>query len=186
MSDIVKGVRQFYDEAGEYFSKTRQKSYGEKGNSTWVELRPYLKKLKKDDKVLDLGCGNGRLLTGIKRKVDYLGIDFSKTLVGEAKRLHKGKKFVVADISKPEAWAKLPQYDAIFCVATLHHVPERKQQLYIMRKFKKHLKESGFACITVWNLLQKRYLGNHMRNLGLKMQNPRWLKVPFAGNWERF
>lgn len=186
MSDIIKSVQQFYNEAGEYFSKTRQKRYGG-DDATWPEMRPYLAELKKDDRVLDLGCGNGRLLTGIKAEVEYLGVDFSETLIEEARKLHPQEKFVLGDITSSETWKKINgKYDAIFCVATLHHLPERKQHLYVIRQAKKHLKRSGVLYISVWNLWNKRYWVYHLRSVGMKLRNWRWLRVPFAGKWERF
>jgi hypothetical protein len=43
----------------------------------------------------------------------------------------------------------------LFCVAVLHHIPEREQQVYIVKT--KHLK-GWFLYLTVWNLWQEKYL----------------------------
>ncbi len=137
--------------------------------------------------MLDLGCGNGRLLTGIKAKVDYIGVDFSETLLKEAKKLHPGKKFIQGDISQDEVWQKIgqQQFEAIFCVATLHHLPSREQHLKVLREIKQHLMDDGFAYISVWNLWQKRYLKYHL-DLKTKTRNWRWIYVPFMSKWKRF
>ena len=187
MSDIRDQVQQFYDESGEYFSKTRQKTYGGV-DATWAEIRPYLARLKDGDRVLDLGCGNGRLLTGIKAKTEYVGVDFSKTLLSEARKLHPKQAFVLGDISKPSSWKKLGRgkYDAIFCVATLHHIPETRQQLYVFKQAKKYLKGGGFIFASVWNLWQFRHAKLHLQSMGSKLSNIRWVYVPFAGTWDRF
>jgi len=40
-------------------------------------------------KVLDLGCGNGRLLNALKdKKIDYIGVDNSEKLLLEAQTLY--------------------------------------------------------------------------------------------------
>lgn len=187
MSDIRDQVQQFYDEAGLYFSKTRQKTYGGV-DATWAEIRPYLSRVHDGDRILDLGCGNGRLLTGIKANVEYVGVDFSKTLLDEALKLHPKRRFVRGDISKPSSWKKLGRgkYDAIFCVATLHHVPEHKQQLYVLKQAKTYLKKGGFVFVSAWNLWQFRYAKHHLQHVGMKLKNVRWLSVPFARKWDRF
>lgn len=185
MSDIRQKVQDFYNQAGEYFSKTRQRSKEEDAN--WAEVRCYLAKLKDGDRVLDLGCGNGRLLTGVKAKIDYLGVDFSKTLLEEARKLHPREIFIQGDIAEEEVWDKVGRrkFEAIFCIATLHHLPTREQQLFVLRKIKERLKKGGFVYISVWNLWQKRYLKYHL-DLKTKSQNWRWLYVPFMKKWRRF
>jgi len=185
VKSINKSVQKFYNEAGKYFSKTRQRKLGEDAN--WKELKPYLKKLKSGMKVLDLGCGNGRLLTGIKTEVNYLGIDFSKTLLSEAKKLHPNYKFIQGNIVDDQLWQEIGEtkFDAIFCVATLHHLSDKKQHLKVLREIEKHLKNNGFAYISVWNLWQKKYLKYHL-DLKTKIRNPRWVYIPFMKRWRRF
>ena len=56
--------------------------------------------LKKDDSLLDLGCGQGILSRQIPPHIDYVGIDASPSLIKEAKRRSQ-KPFHVGDITKP-------------------------------------------------------------------------------------
>lgn len=180
MHKLLAGVRDFYNTSGEYFSKTRTR--------LWPEIEPYLEKLKAGDLVLDLGCGNGRLLTGIEKDVDYLGIDFSQTLVNKAKKLHPKRKFAIADITQESTWKPLPKFDAIFCIAVLHHIPTRKMQLSFLKRMHVHAKKKGFVFISVWNLWQPKYWKYHLsrKSLKLKSQNPRWLYFPFQRKYSRF
>lgn len=151
-------------------------------------MRPYIKDLPSEASVLDLGCGNGRLLTGLANDVRYTGVDFSTTLLSEAKKIHPKHKFLYGDISKPGSWKKLgrSKYDGIFCIATLHHLPERKQQLYVLKEAKERLKQDGFLYISVWNLWQWKYLGFQAKSMGMKIHNMRWVSIPFANKWKRF
>lgn len=185
MLSIKNNVKKFYNEAGAYFSKSRQKTYGSSG-ATWQETRPYLKQLSGGDNVLDIGCGNGRLLTGIKTPIDYTGVDFSEKLLDEAKKLHPNKRFILGDITDKDTWEKLGKYDATFCIATLHHIPTKKEQIFVLRQIGSHLKSDGFVYITLWNMLNINFWSLHLKSLRLKLKNFRWVKVPFKNKWDRF
>ena len=52
-------------------------------------------------KVLDLGCGTGRLLAAL-RPARGVGIDFSPAMVQEARRRHPSLEFHVGDVEDPE------------------------------------------------------------------------------------
>jgi 2-polyprenyl-3-methyl-5-hydroxy-6-metoxy-1,4-benzoquinol methylase len=138
--------------------------------------------------VLDLGCGNGRLLTGLKADLDYMGIDFSSNLISSAKKFHPGKKFIRGDITQVETWNQLPKFDAIFCVAVLHHLPQRDQHLFVFKQAGKHLKKNGFLFLSVWNLWQLNRLGHHFKNgsLKLKLTNWRFINTLFQHKWQMF
>ncbi|NGX38320.1 MAG: Demethylmenaquinone methyltransferase [Chlamydiae bacterium] len=61
--------------------------------------------LEKNDKVLDLACGQGVLSRKIPKIVDYVGVDISKSLIKAAKIREKGanRRFFVQDVTKK--WA---------------------------------------------------------------------------------
>ncbi len=177
MSDIIKSVQIMYDEIGTHFSRTRQKTYGNGVSSNWLVTDKYLSKLKNNQSVLDVGCGNGKLVSGLPEGVEYLGTDFSKTLLDEAQKLYPKHKFVYGDVVDPKHWVDLGKYDAIFCVAVLHHIPEKKQQIYILKECRKHLKKGGFLYLTVWNLWQEKFL---------QYQIDDHFEVPYNTKWKRY
>ena len=74
-------------------------------------------------------------------------------------------------------WVDLGKYDAIFCVAVLHHIPEREQQVYILKECRKHLKSGGFLYLTVWNLWQEKFL---------QYQIDDHFEVPYNAKWKRY
>ncbi len=166
-----------YDEIGTHFSRTRQKTYGNGGSSNWLVTDKYLSKLKSGQSVLDVGCGNGKLVSGLPEGVEYIGTDFSKTLLDEAKKLYPKHKFVYGDVVDPKHWLDLGKYDAIFCVAVLHHIPEREQQVYILKECKKHLMPKGMLYLTVWNLWQEKFL---------QYQIDDHFEVPYNTKWKRY
>ena len=84
------------------------------------KIRKFLKARK--GKILDLGCGDGRFLD-----YAYLGVDFSKGMLEEAKR--KGKFLVRASLSH------LPfgdeSFDTAFMVdASIHIKPTQRKEAY--------------------------------------------------------
>ncbi len=174
-----------YDEIGTHFSRTRQKTYGS-SSSNWPVTDKYLKKLKKGQSILDIGCGNGKLVSGLPKGIFYTGTDFSTTLLDEAKKLYPKQDFRLGNAVEKNHWKDLEEYDAIFCVAVLHHIPEEKQQVYILSEAKKHLKKNGFMYLTVWNLWQEKFAQNHLDSSELKKTDKKWVEVPYNKDWKRF
>lgn len=169
-------MQDFYNQAGVHFSRTRQKKYGS-GSFNWVVTDQYLNRLKSGQSLLDIGCGNGKLVTGLPKGVTYLGTDFSETLLSEARTLHPEYEFRYGDVLDPKDWGELDSYDAIFCVAVLHHIPTRENQVSVLREIKKHLKANGFVFLTVWNLWQERFLQYHLET---------HVEVPYNKKWKRY
>jgi len=75
---LLYKTRENYDLIAEPFSGTRQ--------FIWEDLKPLAEYVKDGDKVLDVGCGNGRLLELFQGKnADYIGVDSSEELIKIAK-----------------------------------------------------------------------------------------------------
>lgn len=177
MSSYKSQVKNTYNLIAPEFSASRR--------YLWPEIKPYLDCLPENASVLDLGCGNGRLLTAIDKPINYVGVDFSTSLIKEARKIHPGSKFIIGDISNASIYKLLPQFDAIFCLAVLHHLPTHQNHQFVIDQIKKHLKPDGFAVISVWNLWQPRFLKYHLHSLGLKLTNWHYLNIPFDGH-DRF
>ncbi len=122
--------------------------------------------LKHDQKILDLGCGNGRLLLYLKNikkkgkplKFTYQGIDSSKELIKLAREIHQGYEFSYGDQLMIPAPSN--QYDIIFNIRAFHHIPSKKLRIEALKEMKRVLKNDGLLIITVWNLWQFKYLKN--------------------------
>jgi len=168
----IDSVKNTYDTIGKEFSASRQ--------YIWPDLKQYLNKVKQNSSILDVGCGNGRLLLGLPKKIKYLGMDISKELLKEAEKANPNQKFLETDITKEQIWKHLPQFDYIFCIAVLHHLPTEKDQLFVLKQIQKHLKPKGKVLITAWNLWQPRYIKYHF-DLKTKLQNPHFVYIPFQG-----
>lgn len=146
---IQDKVKEDYNQIAREFSSTR--------NHSWKEFELFIPFLK-NVAVADLGCGNGRLLDfltehGIK---DYTGVDQSAGLLKEAKAKHPKARFIEADISKP---LKLEKKEALFAIASFHHIPPR-DQLATLKLWRAYLKKDGHLFMTNWNLFQRRFLSS--------------------------
>ena len=95
---------------------------------------------KVNNKVVEIGCGNGRDAEEIiKRTNDYVGIDISTELIKLAqKKVPKGK-FLVADVTSFEFPEKI---DIVFAFASLIHV-NKEDLINVLDKIHKSLNSKG-------------------------------------------
>jgi len=143
---ILKETQANYNRNAEDFSRARQE--------TWGEADLLIDYITEGDKVLDLGCGNGRYFEAIKNKeINYLGIDFSEKLIKIAREKYAeqdNSEFRTGDILN----LKLPkdQFDLAFAFTVLHHIPSKKLRVKFLKQAKKVLKPNGRLVLTVWNV----------------------------------
>jgi len=90
----------------------------------------YIKKeMRKNDQVLDLGCGPASLwdeLIKIKH-IQLIGADVSPKMIQEARKFHPQGRFVVADSEK--LLFKDEEFDVVICSSVLHHLPSPNKSL---------------------------------------------------------
>lgn len=85
---------------------------------------------KKDERILDLGCGSGQLTYKISQLAGkVVGIDSSKEMIDDAKLKFKKIDFQVANAADFNFKEK---FDAIFSNATLHWVVKYKEAIKCM------------------------------------------------------
>ncbi len=145
-----------YNRIATEFSSTR--------HYVWPEMKEFAGYAQSGWKILDLGCGNGRLLDSLaKKKINYLGIDNSEKLIEIARAKHPKNKFKVMGMEK----LKLSDssYDAVFAIASLHHIPAKELRRKSLSEANRTLKENGYLFITVWNLWQPKYRKYIWKNL---------------------
>jgi len=95
-----------------------------------VGANPYYRRLLRDhakvrqgERVLDIGCGTGRIL-GLLPPVDYVGFDPNPDYILKAQRTRAGQgEFFVGAIGQPVA---VPEnsFDVVFALGILHHLPD--------------------------------------------------------------
>ena len=147
-NEILEMSHRGYEKISHDFSQTRK--------VFWEELCFLGDHIKKNDKVLDIGCGNGRFLEVTKgKKIHYEGVDSSESFIKQAQKTYGD----IGVFTKADALA-LPFKDTLFDVAVsfgvLHHIPSKKFRNQFLKEAHRVLKKDGLLILTVWNLWNER------------------------------
>lgn len=112
---------------------------------------PAIKKILKFDSInsiVDLGCGQGIMSRYIPRKINYLGIDISKTLIYQAKKYSEDNalhKFLIYDLCLP-----LNQYQNEFdCALAILSLQNMKNPVQAISNASLLLKKNGTLIIVL-------------------------------------
>jgi len=147
-NEIMEMSRQGYEDISSDFAATRK--------VFWEELHFLGDYIKDGDRVLDIGCGNGRFLELIGDKnTKYSGIDSSESFIKQARETygHFGE-FIHGDaLSLPY---EDNSFDTIVSFGVLHHIPSKKLRKQFLSEAKRVLKKDGLMILTVWNLWNDR------------------------------
>ena len=186
---LLKKVQRDYNDIAEEFARTR--------SSLWPEIKFLNDYTKENDKILDIGCGSGRLYELFKgKKIEYFGVDFAKKLIEIAKR-----KYLESENSEEKPGINHPTFfpvnalllpfdsnffDKVFSIAVFHHIPSKQKRLEYLFEIKRVLKPGGELFLTVWNLWQKKYFPLILKSASLKIFKKTKLDfcdifVPFQG-----
>ena len=152
-----------YNAIAEKFSSARR--------NVWSEFDFLFKDVKKDERVLDLGCGNGRFCENLKN-TNYTGIDNSEKLIEIARKNYKGVDFRIA--SALDIPFKENEFDKVFSFAVLHHIPKEYHNIFV-KEIKRVLKDDGILILTVWNLKDRK------EKLDVKKINEKEILIPWHG-----
>ena len=153
---LLNKTKSDYNLISEDFSRTRGK--------VWEEISFLFKDTKPKEKVLDLGCGNGRFYELLKN-TDYTGVDNSEKLIKIAKGKYPEANFKTEDalsLSFPDN-----HFDKVYSIAVLHRIPSKKLRLQFLKEAKRVLKKNGDLILTVWKLPFKQY---NRKNLSLLLR----------------
>jgi SAM-dependent methyltransferase len=147
--------RSFYAGFADDFDRTRQ---------SWPPgFHLILPHLLPAANVLDLGCGNGRLLAFLATQGwqgAYVGVDSSQRLLTIAEGMARGApevqpSFVLADLLSPD-WSA-PYYachfEAIVALAVLHHMPGRGNRARFLDHCAALLPPGGRLALSTWQFM---------------------------------
>jgi len=143
---ILASTPRIYNKIAGDFSDTRGVS--------WEGFGEFTKYAKEGDKILDLGCGNGRTAQLFESlKINYLGLDNSQELIEIAQykyRDRSGYKFEVADAL--DLHLEPNQFDLVLMIAMLHHIPIRAYRMKILQDVFVSMKSGARLVMSNWNL----------------------------------
>ena len=167
--ELLEKVKDDYDNIANEFDQTRQHD--------WKEFNLFLKYINDDDKIADLGCGNGRFYEFLRKNrkireplkntgsqqnsqklLRYTGIDNNKKLLNMAKsklKSDKNAKFLEGDLLK--TGLEKSSIDMVAAIASFHHLPGKEIRKKSLLEINRILKNKGKLIISVWNLFQTKY-----------------------------
>ncbi len=149
---LIELNRQFYQTFGAEFSATRGR------------LQPGVKRildgLNGDERILDLGCGNGTLVRELAKRGhrgSYFGLDFSLPLLHAAKSGMEdfAVTFLQGDVTSTDWDSALEtsSFDLVFAFAVLHHIPGEEIRLRLLQKIHRLLTPGGKFILSNWQFL---------------------------------
>jgi ubiquinone/menaquinone biosynthesis C-methylase UbiE len=146
---IEQKVQGDYDQIADAFSRSRK-------DMRWPELDAMIEELNSGDKILDIGCGTGRLCNQVEEKgVEYHGVDISR------KELELARKACPAGDFQLATMRNLPfedeTFDVIFHIASLHHLLTKQERLEALGEAYRVLKPGGTFHLTVMGLFQMKF-----------------------------
>ena len=155
---IVTLNHQFYQSFADDFSETRGRLQ--------MGVLKVLERIPPDSSVLDLGCGNGKVVLQLAVndfQGTYLGADFSLGLLNWAtKDMPEGfqAEFLELDLTAPSWDEILPptRYDVICCFATFHHIPSHPLRVSLCNNIRKFLHDEGVLYISAWQFIRSERL----------------------------
>lgn len=151
---LLELSEQEYDAYAPEFSRSRR--------FFWKELEFLKEYVHMGETVLDIGCGNGRLVDvweGID--VSYIGIDSSKELIEIAKK-ERGDRGVFLHGNALALPFEHASFDAVFSIAVLHHIPSVEHRMRFVSEVYRVLKPGGTCVLTVWDTLQWKFITPHV------------------------
>jgi len=118
------------EHARDYLERADSISHRGEGESALLEFIP-----KTTRRILDLGTGDGRLLSLVRREfldIEAVAVDFSPTMLEAVRKRFAGESSVsVIAHNMDEALPALGKFDAVVSSFAIHHlVHERKRALY--------------------------------------------------------
>ena len=146
---IVEEATSTYDSIASHFSDTR------------FNAGPFLKELAygldEDAKILDIGCGNGRLVEVVPKRISYIGVDVSVNLLEKAKELYSERQNDFKKFDGVELPFEDNSFTHIYMLASFHHMP-KPLQVHFIKECKRVLMPEGRIIVTLWHLWRKPFL----------------------------
>lgn len=146
--------RDFYDTFAEHFADSRGR--------TEPGLERILRRITPGDRVLDLGCGHGRVAALLPQNCSYVGLDFSAEILALADpEVADGveTRFAVVDFMNP-SWVDHIRgpFDWIIARAVFHHLPGYTTRLRVLRQAASRLAREGRIVLANWQFLSAKRL----------------------------
>ncbi len=147
-TEILNSVAETYDAIAESWDRLRRRP-----GKVWNILLPFI---TEGDRVLDVGCGSGRLFEFLAPKhIQYTGVDGSSKLIEIARSRYQVSGSHTSPMFLVSPMQSLPFEDASFdvlcCMAAFHHLPSATVRLQVLNEMKRLLTPNGKLLMTNWS-----------------------------------
>ncbi|MEI7919821.1 MAG: class I SAM-dependent methyltransferase [bacterium] len=168
--DIKKSLANFYDAQAEKYAQTRNKHRSDAD----IFLNALQTYNKKTIRILEFGCGSGRLLSQLSQlkdiKINYTGIDISKNLLSFAKKqippksTHIKATFLCDDIVHAITTFPQESFDFVIGIASFQHIPTPKERFFLTKNIYRILDYQG-KCIMTNRSFSSWFIGKYKKAL---------------------
>jgi len=172
-------IENHYDEQAELYQNSPKSTMPDLfvRNLEIKKIQDYIKNfnIKKNTRIVDIGCGNGYTITKLSKKFscDFIGIDSNQKMIDLAlKRKQKKVKFMKDSILKSNL--KSNSFDIVYTQRCLINLENKQNQKKSINEIHRILKKGGiFIMIEAFEDGLKE-LNSARKVLGLKKIPPSW------------
>jgi tRNA (uracil-5-)-methyltransferase TRM9 len=176
----------FYDSVAQYFDNSRQYSW--EGWEIIFNLQSTIFNYQ-TDRVLDVGCGNGRFyefLEGKEFQGEYVGIDSNAFLLARAEQKGSQPLMKVVNADVLGNWSVEEKYDLIVVFGVMHHIPSFTRRLELIKKLEQYLAPNGTLVLSFWNFMDDERIARKVADWKeIDLQPDEVEKDDYLLSWDR-
>jgi len=157
MDKVKESVKDFYNLQASKFSWTRKKQWPE-----FFYIKEEVSKIletKWKIKILELGCGDGRLFRFLDSyfpdKIEYIWVDISEQLINIAKDSWESSSnsstFIVDDMLSFLEKQDQQSFDMVVAVASFQHINKKYERILILKNIYRILEYDGVVLMFNWS-----------------------------------
>lgn len=166
-ANIIEGKQEWI---GQYYNLNSSQQYSNALN----DLKDF--DLKKYKKILDLGCGSGKItreIAALSPDSEVVGVDFSADMIKEANQIINGIKNLSFKVADAQGLAYEEEFDLIFSFSCFHWIEDQQKALNCIAHA---LKPEGTLFIRMASKLNgKSPIFKAVLNTAYK--NPKWVAL---------